>query len=153
MSQDQADPLSVQDHGPEFEKGILREPSEEDLSRQYTVLVPQIDSDGNEIPGIRTPHMEAPLATHTGWNFRVEESQEATLAGTLGSYLPFAKNKAEREAVGDSRPSVQERYGSKTRYVRAIALAAQKLVDQRLLLEEDADRYVELAINETAFDE
>jgi len=145
--------LSVQDHGPDFENGILREPAQEDLSRQYNILVPQIDADGNEIPGIRTPHMEAPLATHTGWNFRLEDSHEATLAGTVGSYMPFARTKAEREAIGDSRPSIQERYGSRTRYVRAIALAAQRLVDQRLLLEEDADRYVELAIDEPAFDE
>ena len=145
--------LSVQDHGPDSENGILREPAEEDLSRQYNILVPQIDADGNEIPGIRTPHMDVPLATHTGWNFRLEDSHRATLAGTVGSYMAFARTKAEREAIGDSRPSIQERYGSRTRYVRAIALAAQRLVDQRLLLEEDADRYVELAIDEPAFDE
>jgi hypothetical protein len=31
-------------------------------------------------------------------------------------------------------------------------MAAQRLVEQRLLLEEDADRYVALAMREAAFD-
>ena len=33
-------------------------------------LVPQVDSDGNEIAGIRYPDVAVPLATTTGWNFR-----------------------------------------------------------------------------------
>ena len=40
-------------------------------------------------------------------------------------------------------------YKSKASYVRLITLAAQRLVEQRLLLEEDAERYTELAMDET----
>ena len=145
--------LFVQDHGPEFERGLAsREPPEEDLSREYTTLVPQIDRDGNEVPGIRTPQVEAPLATFTGWNFRPAGSAQKALAGVVGSYFPFARTEREREANEDSRPAVEKRYPSRGHYVRAIALAAQKLVDQRLLLEEDADRYVENAMSEPVFD-
>jgi hypothetical protein len=42
-----------------------------------------------------------------------------------------------------------ERYRSAAHYVRQIACAAQQLVEQRLLLEEDADRYVARAIQDT----
>ena len=145
--------LYMQDHGPEFERGLAsREPPEEDLSGEYTTLVPQIDRDGNEVPGIRTPQVEVPLATFTGWNFRPAGSAQKALAGVVGSYLPFARTEREREANEDSRPSLEKRYRSGGHYVRAIALAAQKLVHQRLLLEEDADRYVENAMSEPVVD-
>lgn len=143
--------LHLQDYGPRFDEGVTDlEPPRADQRKEYAVLVPQIDADGNEIPGIRTPHVEAPLATYTGWNFRPEGSAPKGLVGAKGSYLPFAHTRGERQATGDSRPSIEERYASKEQYVRAIAVAAQRLVDQRLMLEEDADRYVEAAIREEA---
>ena len=149
---DSANRLFVQDHGPDFDSGIIAEPPKEDLDKEYQVLVPQVDADGNEVPGIRTPHIQVPLATYTGWNYRPLGSAEKSLAGLTGSYLPFARTKAEREESGDQRPSLEERYGSKQAYVKAIDKAAQDLVQQRLLLQEDADRYRELAEAETAFD-
>ena len=33
-------------------------------------LVPQVDADGNELAGVRTPEITVPVATYTGWNFR-----------------------------------------------------------------------------------
>jgi Alpha/beta hydrolase domain len=147
------DRLFVQEHGPEFERGMIaKEPPEEDKTKEYAVLVPQVDADGNDLPGVRTPHIEVPLATFTGWNLRLPGCAEKDLASLNGSYLPFAKTADERQATGDTRPSLEERYRSRAHYVRAIAIAAQRLVEQRLLLEEDADRYVALAINEKAFD-
>ena len=145
----QANRLFVQDHGPDFAAGIIsNEPPIEDRSREYAVLIPQVDSDGNEAPGIRTPHVQVPLATYTGWNYRPDGEAGQAMAGTTGGYLPLPATKEDREKSGDPRPSVQERYGSKARYVRLIALAAQRMVEQRLLLEEDADRYVALAIEQ-----
>jgi hypothetical protein len=145
--------LFVQELGADFDRGILaKEPPQEDKSKEYAVLVPQVDADGNDAPGIRTPHVEVPLATFTGWNFRPEGSAEKALAGLIGHYLPLAKTAQERQARGDPRPSLQERYRSKAHYVRAIAMAAQRLVEQQLLLEEDADRYVALAMREAAVD-
>ncbi len=149
----EASRVFVQDHGPDFDTGILsKEPPGEDLDRQYTVLVPQVDGDGNEIPGIRTPDVEVPLATFTGWNFRHKGSAEKALFDVKGSHFPFARTAEEREASGDARRAIQERYPSRARYVRAVAAAAQRLMEQRLLLEEDVDRYVELAMSERALD-
>jgi len=149
---DSANRLFLQDHGPDFEKGIIAEPPKEDFGNEYQVLVPQVDGDGNEVPGIRTPHVQVPLATYTGWNYRPIGSAEKSLAGLVGSYLPFARTKAERDETGDHRHSLEERYGSKETYVKAIEKVGQDMVQQRLLLQEDADRYVVLAKAETAFD-
>ena len=144
--------LYVQDHGPDFVSGFMsKEPPEEDQQMEYTVLVPQIDNDGNDVPGVRTPHVEVPLATFTGWNFRPKGSPDRALAGVIGSYLPLAKTEEERKSNEDSRQSLEERYRSRDDYVRAITRSARQLVDQRLLLEEDADRYVERAKKEEAF--
>ena len=53
---DEANRLYVMDHGPMFDKGIMEgDPPAEDKSREYAVLVSQVDSDGNEVAGIRTP--------------------------------------------------------------------------------------------------
>lgn len=149
----EASRMYLQDHGPDFDDGFIAEPPKEILDKQYTLLVPQVDADGNEIPGIRTPHLEAPIATYTGWNFRPVGAAEKDMVGLTGSYLPFAKTAEERKATDDSRPSIQERYGSRDSYVEAIRASAQKLVEQRLLLEEDAQRYVELAKKEKSFDD
>ena len=145
--------LYVQDHGPDFDTGILSvEPPVEDKSRQYAVLVPQVDSDGNDVPGIRGPELQVPLATYTGWNFRQLGQAEEAMAAVYGSYLPFAHTREQRIANGDPRPSIKERYGNRARYVRLVALACQRLVKERLVIEEDADRFVQMAISDPAFD-
>ena len=146
--------LFVQDHGPNFDQGVLSvEPPIEDKGKEYTVLVPHVDADGNDVPGIRGPELEVPLATYTGWNLRPQGAAEKAMAAVNGSYLPFAKTRTERLEKGDPRPSIEERYGSRGRYVKLVALASQRLVEQRLILEEDADRFVERAMVEPAFDE
>ena len=143
--------LFLQDHGPDFDNGILSvEPPLEDKSRQYTVLVPHVDPDGNDIPGIRGPELEAPLATYTGWNFRLPGQAENGMAAVYGSYLPFVRTKEERIANGDPRPSIEERYGSRARYVRLVTMACQRLLEERLILEEDADRFVAQAMSDPA---
>lgn len=140
-------PLYVQDFGPEVEMGIFaKQPPEEDKTREYTVLVPQIDADGLETPGLRTPDIEVPLCTYTGWNLRPPDSAGNDQAGIMGSEFPLPRTEAERETRNDPRVSIAARYGSKAHYVRQVAVAAQTLVAQRLLLDEDADRYVETAM-------
>ena len=59
--------------------------------------------------------------------------------------LPFTRTRAVREAAGDPRPSLAERYPDHAAYVQAVAAAAGRLRDQRLLLPEDAERYVKAA--------
>jgi hypothetical protein len=144
---EQPNRLYVQSFGPDFDRGVFsKEPPEEDQEREYTVLLPQVDADGLEVAGIRTPDVEVPLATYTGWNLRPTGSAGRDQAGIMGSGFPFARTAAERHAHGDPRASLAERYGSKAQYVRRVVLAAQHLVAQRLLLDEDAERYIEAAL-------
>ncbi len=146
----QANRLYVQHYGDQYPYGpITCEPPSEDQAKEYAVLVPQVDSDGNDVPGIRTPHLVVPMATYTGWNPRPPDQGGPALSSTIGSYLPFAATLAQRQSSGDPRPSVAERYRSAAHYVRLIVLAAQALLEQRLLLEEDAERYVARAIQDS----
>ncbi|CAN5602511.1 alpha/beta hydrolase domain-containing protein [soil metagenome] len=143
---DEPSRLHVQDFGPEFGQGIVtREPPVVDRDREYAVLVPGIDGDGNERAGIRAPHVSAPLATYTGWNYRPEGQSARALKGTVGSYFPFPSTTAERAESGDTRLSIQERYLSSADYALRVETEAGRLVDARLLLDEDAGRYIEAA--------
>ncbi len=145
--------LHVQDYGPDVAQGrFVQEPPMVDTTRAYAVLVPLVDTDGNEIAGIRTPHVDVPLATFTGWNPRPEGYGVGALASIIGSYLPFARTAVQRQHSDDPRPSLAERYRSGAAYVGQIAMAAHALVERRLLLAEDADRYVERAMQEKTFD-
>jgi hypothetical protein len=109
----------------------------------YTVLVPKVDTDGNDIAGVRSVTLEVPLATYTGWNQRREGLMEDEVCGNWGAHFPFAKTAADRGA--DPRPSLQERYGSHANYVARIEEATHKLVSERFLLPEDAARIVQEA--------
>jgi hypothetical protein len=109
-------------------------------------LVPRADKDGNVISGLRLPEQSVPLGTYGGWAFRSESyGQSDTLVSMAGSYIPFAKTKAEREKAGDPRLSVEERYSSRTDYVQRVEEAAKKLVQERYLLQEDVAGVVEAA--------
>ena len=106
-------------------------------------LVPQVDADGNEIAGILDPDAAVPLATTTGWNFRAERvGNPRDIYQTLGSYIPFARTRVAREAAGDPRPSLEERYAGQADYIARVEAAAQQLVRERLMLEEDVGRVV-----------
>jgi hypothetical protein len=103
-------------------------------------LVPQVDRDGNDLAGIHDPEVAVPLATTTGWNFRAEAiGNPSEILQLLGSYIPFAKTRAAREARGDSRLSIEERYRSLDDYLQRVRSAAIELVRSRYLLQEDVD--------------
>ena len=109
-------------------------------------LVPQVDSDGNDIAGIRVPEQLVPLATTTGWNFRAERiGNPSTIVALTGSYIPFARTAAERKANGDPRPSIEERYKNKADYLARIRTAAATLVKDGFMLEEDVEVSVQRA--------
>ncbi|MBX9777003.1 MAG: hypothetical protein K2Y71_21700 [Xanthobacteraceae bacterium] len=105
----------------------------------YGTRVAAIDADGNETSGIRLPPIAVPLATYTGWNLYARIPSE--LCDRDGSYIPFARTKAERAAADDPRPSIEERYGSRANYVAKVRAAADALVRDRLLLPADAAAY------------
>ncbi|HET7880541.1 MAG TPA: alpha/beta hydrolase domain-containing protein [Acetobacteraceae bacterium] len=145
--------LPLLDFGPDVERGILREPprlvpagnTPDSPGKQYTVLVPSVDRDGNDVPGVRAPTVAAPLGTYTGWNPRVRGHGHGAQLRFEGSYIPFPESPEERRVTGDPRASILERYPDKAAYVAAITAAARELVGQRLMLEEDVERCAEAA--------
>ncbi|MCJ2133773.1 hypothetical protein MKK69_06775 [Methylobacterium sp. J-026] len=112
---------------------------------QYRPLVPKVDADGQDVAGIRLPDVAVPHGTHTGWNLYAEPFPAGELCDREGSLLPFAATRAEREATGDPRPALAERYPNPSTYAEAIAQAVDGLVADRLLLREDGDRFVQRA--------
>jgi hypothetical protein len=133
------------DFGEEFGDGILKEPPTVLPGAGYAVFVPAVDADGNDVAGVRAPMVAAPLATYTGWNLRARGFGQGAMHEFSGSTIPFADSPEERAATGDARPSILERYASSEAYVAAIQKAAELLVGQRLMLEEDIERAVAAA--------
>ena len=105
-------------------------------------LVPKVDADGNELGGVRSVLLEAPLGTYTGWNPIGNGFFKGSIQSLGGGYIPFAKTKAQRLASGDPRLSLEERYHTHEGYVERVKAAAKKLVAERFLLEDDAARLV-----------
>ena len=107
------------------------------FGKPYVVLLPQLDNDGNELPGIRMPALSVPLATHTGWNLRSAAlGAPRELVQLVGGMHPFARTRDER-AAGDTRASITERYASREAYLERVAQEAASLVQQRLMLKDD----------------
>ncbi len=115
------------------------------IRRVIPMLVPKTDADGNEIGGIPSVLHQAPLATYLGWNVTASGYLKGRGCGFAGGMIPFPRTKAEREASGDPRPSIEERYGTHENYVAKVKAAAQQLVKERFLVQEDADRLVSQA--------
>jgi hypothetical protein len=111
----------------------------------YPVFVPRADNDGMAIAGIRMLPLAVPRASYTGWNPRAQGYGAGALFPLQGAVVPFAATRAEREASGDPRLSIAERYTDKAAYVAAVKAAAAEMVVERLLLPQDAQRAVELA--------
>ncbi len=119
------------------------EPPVESVS--YPVFVQPTDADGNALGGLRHPLLDAPLATFAGWSLRSDGFAEGELFTVQGSMIPFAATEAERQRNGDPRLSLEARYPSREAWARQLALATERLVAERLLLQEDADRLIAAA--------
>jgi hypothetical protein len=113
-------------------------PAARQAGKSLPFVVPQVDEDGNELSGVRTAEQAVPMATYTGWNFRNQSiGGTNNLVNLLGSQIPFAHTKAERESKRDPRKSVEERYGSRDAYISAARQVEEALVKDRLLLADD----------------
>jgi len=138
-------PLYDYDFGPRFHYAdlsgvITRQPAP--IRQILPMLVPRVDADGNEVGGVGSVLHQAPLGTYTGWNIVAKGFYKDTADSQEGSFIPFVKTKAEREASADPRLSLEERYGTHEKYVAAVRAAAAKMVRERFLLQEDADRLI-----------
>jgi hypothetical protein len=133
------------DFGPGVDEGVptLLPPK---VGTPYPNLVSAVDADGNELAGIRLPDISVPLATYTGWNVRHPDfGGPGQTLSLLGSTIPFPATRAERQATGDPRPSIEERYPSKEDYLVRVKQAAEALVQQGYLLAEDLPTVTEQA--------
>lgn len=134
------------DYGPEFASlGIIsKQPPE--VGPAFPILVPQVNADGNETGGLRMPEIVVPLATYTGWNlYNANYGPVHEIAHMSGSYVPFAATRAEREANGDPRPSIAERYANREHYLGLVAGAALDLIGEGYLLDGDLPEILQRA--------
>jgi hypothetical protein len=140
-----ANTLNVLDFGPEFSSHGGRPSPNPAKGAGYMVLVPSADADGLSTSGIRPIEVRVPLGTNMGWNIRNDATRGPHLCGLSGSYIPFAKTRAERMAKGDPRLSLEERYKDHAGYVAAVRAATAQMMAERWLLSSDADRIVKRA--------
>jgi hypothetical protein len=130
------------DFGPNWRAGVLSQMPPTVVGTPYPVLVPKTDVDGLDLAGVRQVEIAVPTATYTGWGLR-----KGPAAGDgcdhIGQRIPFASTRVDRERTGDPRQSLEERYPTHEQYVEQVTRAAQVLVEQRFLLQEDADRYIQ----------
>jgi hypothetical protein len=129
-------PIFAYDWGPDFDEfnatGVptnLPPP----IDGVIKMLVPAVDSDGNELGGVPTVLRDAPLGTYLGWNITAGPSDTSYYDGRpfhagqvcnyVGGMVPFAVHNADK-LPGDPRPSLEERYGTHDGYVAAVRAAA-----------------------------
>jgi len=112
------------------------------------MLAPKVDADGNELGGVPVPLLDAPLGTYLGWNITAGGARpfhQGQICNYVGGMIPFARTAAERQANGDPRPSLQERYGNHEGYVAAVRRGTERALKAGFLLAEDAERLVKAA--------
>ena len=138
----------VCDYGPDFwTSGIMTEIPPKIIDH-YPTFVPAVDPDGNGLGGIRLPELSVPLGTYQGFNPRKKEANAPDyLTRFNGSFWPFATTREERMEKDDPRQSLEERYGSKEIYIKLVITETEKLLKDRLMLREDANKIIENANN------
>ncbi|MGD8699269.1 MAG: alpha/beta hydrolase domain-containing protein [Gemmatimonadales bacterium] len=133
------------DYGPRWPEGIIDfQPPK--LGPAVPTLVPQVDMFGNELGGVESVEILAPLATYTPWNLRTGfAGGTEELIDFRGTYIPLPVTEMAREAAGDPRPSIESLYSNKQAYLEIAERAARSLVESGTLLEEDVARVVRRA--------
>lgn len=126
------------DLGLHWSQGIIdREPPT--LGTPYPVLVSLVDSIGNELGGIRSVEILAPLATYYPWQLRTGmPAGTDRLVSFRGTFTPLPKTEAERRGTGDSRPSIESLYGTRTRFLQRVDESISTLIAHRFLLPGDS---------------
>lgn len=124
------------DLGPQQSDGIGNYPAPQGAAIHCAVST--IDSDGNELAGVRLPDLTAPVGTHAGWNTRhAAIRQPEQIVPMSGSTVYFAPTPELAAQAGDSRPALSERYESVEHYQDLVTDHAEALVAARMLLPED----------------
>ena len=111
------------------------------IKQALKMLAPKVDADGNEVGGVPVVLLDAPLGTYLGWNITADGAMpfhKGQICNYAGGMIPFARTAAQRQAAGDPRLSLEERYGSHDGYVAVVKKAAARAVTEGFLLPEDA---------------
>ncbi|HTP97720.1 MAG TPA: alpha/beta hydrolase domain-containing protein [Casimicrobiaceae bacterium] len=143
-------------YGPRFDQGIMDinppnvVPSYQDNPLNgpiYPSYVPTTDADGNDIAGVRLPDVRVPLNTYTGWALRAAGQGENDGCEGSGQRIPFPATKAARQASGDPRLSIEERYPTFLDYYFKVTKAVNDMVAEGFLLAEDAGAQTNRLLN------
>ena len=128
------------DWGPRCSQGILDKPLP-GIGVLYPIMVSEVDEDGNEVAGIKTPWVAVPLASYTGWNFSGywQGVEKTPIVNLSGAWLPFSASPEERLRRGDSRKSVAERYRRKDIYLERVRSYSEDLIARGLMFAEDLE--------------
>jgi len=144
-------PVMDYDWGPDFNaadgSGVASK-APPPIKQVLPMFAPRVDADGNELGGVPVVLLDAPLGTYLGWNVTAGGARpfhEGQICDYVGGMIPFARTAAERQAKGDPRLSLEERYGSHEGYVSAVRKAADKALSQGFLLPEDAAALIKAA--------
>lgn len=118
------------------------------IKRVVPTYVPRVDSDGNEVVGVKPLLARLPLGTYLGWNVTATGWYKGKACAFSGGFIPFAKTRAERLASGDPRLSLEERYGTVWGYYYFAGHYLNELVSQRFLTSEAAQRQLNQLLNQ-----
>src|SRR5688572_4314979 len=113
------------------------------VGQPYPILLPQVDTDGNELAGLRSPELAVPLATYMGWQlYKPELGRPEELVSLQGSFAPFPLDTAERVRTGDPRRAILERYPNRESYLALVEQIAKFLATDGYLRTEDLPQIV-----------
>jgi len=151
-------PIFDYDWGPDFDEseanGVPTN-APPPIKHVIKMLVPRVDADGNELGGVPTVQVDAPLGTYLGWNITAGPNDVGydgrpfhaeQVCNYIGGMVPFFKTKAQRVAAGDPRKSLEERYVTHQGYVDAVTKAANNAFAKGYLLAADRDALIAQAV-------
>jgi hypothetical protein len=131
------------DFGSRFETERIADQVPPVFDKPFEALVPKPDADGLDQGGIMLPEMLVPLGTRLGFNTRNDAVGFPWATGRWdGSFVPFPRTEAERQASGDPRPSLEARYRDRSDYEAKLRAAAATVAGKGLLLPDDVDALV-----------
>jgi hypothetical protein len=131
------------DFGEDFDtmRVIRQEPPR--VGPAYPLLLPQVDTSGNEIAGLRSPVQQHALASYLGWVLYAPPAGPATeLVSLQGAAVGLPRTAAAAAALGDPRPPIAQRYVDRNAYLGAVRTTAAALARARYLLADDVDAIV-----------
>jgi len=111
------------------------------------IFLPNIDSIGNELGGIKSTAITVPLSTRTGWNIDKQATMEDGLCHQYGSYFPLAISQSA-QSIKDQRPTITDLYASEQAYLIKVEKEIDQLLAKGFILAEEKDLLIKTALKE-----